>query len=208
MMSPTRDAEGGNAGTEPVAALDARFSSAGANPIDWAQARSRLEDAKVYWLVTVRPDGRPHVTPLVSVWLDGALFFCTGETERKARNLVRNSHCILLTGCNALNDGVDLVVEGDATRVTDNARLQSIADAYETKYGSDWHFDVRDGAFHHDPGPALVYEVAPSTAFGFGKGEQFSQTRWRFGTTSGHDRRLFGGSTGGQVDDCQQKGAN
>ena len=30
-------------------------------------------------------------------------------------------------------------------------------------------------------GKALVYEVAPKTAFGFGKGEgRFSQTRWRF----------------------------
>jgi hypothetical protein len=59
---------------------------------------------------------------------------------------------------------------------------------YESKYGSDWRFTVRDGAFYHDPGSlrgtdpgeALVYEVAPSTVFGFGKGESFSQTRWRF----------------------------
>ena len=29
-------------------------------------------------------------------------------------------------------------------------------------------------------GTALVFEVAPTTAFGFGKGEVFSQTRWRF----------------------------
>jgi len=32
-----------------------------------------LEKAEVFWLSTVRPDGRPHVTPMVSVWLDGAL---------------------------------------------------------------------------------------------------------------------------------------
>ena len=29
-------------------------------------------------------------------------------------------------------------------------------------------------------GEALVFEVRPTLAFGFGKGEQFSQTRWRF----------------------------
>jgi hypothetical protein len=46
--------------------------------------------------------------------------------------------------------------------------------------GSDWHFDVRDGAFHgSQDNVALVYEVAPVTAFGFGKG-RFSQTRWTF----------------------------
>ncbi len=66
-------------------------------------------------------------------------------------------------------------------RVSDKARLQRVADAYESKYGSDWRFAVRDGAFHGDSGNiALVYEVMPTTAFGFGKGKSFSQTRWRF----------------------------
>jgi catechol 2,3-dioxygenase-like lactoylglutathione lyase family enzyme/uncharacterized pyridoxamine 5'-phosphate oxidase family protein len=164
---------------EPVAELDTRFSSDGASPTGWAEACRRLEDAEVYWLSTVRPDGRPHVTPLLSVWLEGALYFCTGPSERKARNLTENPQCILTTGCNALNEGLDLVVEGRAARVTDDAKLRRVAAAYESKYGSDWRFTVRDGAFHHESGTALVFEVAPSTAFGFGKGE-FSQTRWRF----------------------------
>jgi hypothetical protein len=167
------------AGKEPVAELDARYSSDGATPTAWAQARRRLEEAEVYWLSTVRPDGRPHVTPLLSVWQDGALYFCTGPSERKARNLTQNPHCILTTGCNALAEGLDLVVEGAAVRVSDDATLRGLAAAYESKYGGDWHFDVRDGAFHGEGGEALVYEVAPSTVFGFGKGE-YSQTRWRF----------------------------
>jgi hypothetical protein len=29
-------------------------------------------------------------------------------------------------------------------------------------------------------GSALVYRVAPTAVFAFGKGKQFSQTRWRF----------------------------
>jgi hypothetical protein len=124
----------------------------------------------------------------LSVWSDDALYFCTGPSERKAKNLARNPHCVITTGCNALDEGLDLVVEGDAARVSDEAKLRRIADVYESKYGSDWRFTVRDGAFYHDPGSlrgtdpgeALVYEVAPSTVFGFGKGESFSQTRWRF----------------------------
>jgi nitroimidazol reductase NimA-like FMN-containing flavoprotein (pyridoxamine 5'-phosphate oxidase superfamily) len=164
---------------EPVAELDARFSDDGATPTRWTEVRGRLEDAEVYWLSTVRPDGRPHVTPLLSVWQDDASYFCTGPSERKAKNLAQNSHCVLTTGCNALDQGLDLVVEGAAARVTDDAQLRRIADAYESKYGPDWHFDVRDGAFHGQGGEAVVYEVAPSTVFGFGKGE-FSQTRWRF----------------------------
>jgi general stress protein 26 len=167
------------AANEPVTELDARYSSDGATPTAWADARGRLESAELYWLSTVRPDGRPHVTPLVAVWLDGALYFCTGPEERKAKNLAGNPHCALTTGCNALGEGFDLVVEGTAARVSDETRLRGIADAYESKYGTDWHFDVRGGAFHGPGGEALVYEIAPSTAFGFGKGE-FSQTRWRF----------------------------
>jgi nitroimidazol reductase NimA-like FMN-containing flavoprotein (pyridoxamine 5'-phosphate oxidase superfamily) len=50
-------------------------------------ARKRLEDADLAWLTTVRPDDRPHVTPLVFVWFDDAAYFTTGPSERKAKNL-------------------------------------------------------------------------------------------------------------------------
>jgi len=110
------------------------------------------------------------VTPLVAVWVDDALCFCTGPDERKAKNLAGNPGCILTTGCNAIGEGVDVVVEGDAVNVQDDVKLQRIADAYVAKYGAEWTFTVGDGAFHHEAGTALVFEVAPSTAFGFGKG--------------------------------------
>jgi hypothetical protein len=173
---------------EPVAELEPQFSSEDAIPTTWTEAREYLEKAEVYWLSTVRPDGRPHATPLLSVWLDGALYFCTGPDERKAKNLASNPHCVLTTGCNALGEGLDVVVEGEASRVTDDVRLGRLADAYLSKYGDNWRFTVRDGAFYHDPGSlreedtgaAWVYEVAPAKVFGFGKGEPFSQTRWRF----------------------------
>lgn len=169
------------ASNKPVTELDTRYSSEDATPTTWADASQQLEKAEVYWLSTVRPDGRPHVTTLLSVWLDGALYFCTGASERKAKNLAHNSHCILTTGCNSFKEGLDIVVEGDAVRVTDAAKLEQIADLYESKYGSDWRFDVRDGAFNGEGGNvALVFEVAPSMAFGFVKGASSSQTRWRF----------------------------
>jgi general stress protein 26 len=166
--------------TSPMPELDSRFSSEGATPTDWSEARERLESAEIFWVSTVRRDGRPHVTPLISVLLDDALYFCTGPTERKAKNLEHNRHCILTTGCNEIGNGLDVVVEGEAEQVTDDAVLRRIAKAYESKYGSDWRFDVRDGVFVHEGGTALVFEVAPKKAFGFRKGEEFSQTRWRF----------------------------
>lgn len=165
---------------DPVSELQPQFSSPDATPTPWAQARERLEKAEVYWLSTVRPDGRPHVTPVVAVWLDGALYFSTGPEERKAKNLRRNSYCAVMTGCNQLSEGLDLVVEGEAVNVDDEARLQRVAAEYASKYDPPFHFTVREGAFQGAGGLALVYEVAPKKVFGFGKGEVFSQTRWRF----------------------------
>ena len=165
----------------PQAELGKQFSSPDATPTPWAKARERMAKADVYWLSTVRPDGRPHVTPLVAVWLNGALYFCTGPEERKAKNLTRNPQVVVTTGCNTLDQGLDVVVDGEAVRVSDEARLRGIADTYASKYGSPFQFTVRDGAFlNEEGGEALVYEVRPATAFGFGKGELFSQTRWRF----------------------------
>ena len=167
---------------EPVTTLSP-FSSAGAVPTTWAQGCGELRDAEVYWLSTVRPDGRPHVTPLLGIWLDGALYFCTGPDERKAKNLAENQQCILTTGRNTLADGVDVVLEGTAIGVEDAGELKSVADAYESKYGA--RFTAPEGTWFGlgdaiRGGDALVFQVVPSTAFGFEKDRQFSQTRWRF----------------------------
>ncbi|WP_413801350.1 pyridoxamine 5'-phosphate oxidase family protein [Streptomyces iranensis] len=164
---------------EPQTALDTRFSSPDATAIGWPEGRAGLAAAELYWLSTVRRDGRPHVTPLIAVWLDGALCFCTGPAEQKARNLAHNPRCALTTGAGVLREGLDLVVEGAAEPVRDDATLRRIAAAYVEKYGEEWTFQVRDGAFHHEGHEALVFRVAPATAFGFRKGE-YGQTRWRF----------------------------
>ncbi|MFF1960207.1 pyridoxamine 5'-phosphate oxidase family protein [Streptomyces sp. NPDC058220] len=165
---------------EPRTELDARYGDPAATATDWSEAVARLTEAEVFWLTTVRPEGRPHVTPLLAVWWDGALHFCTGAAERKTLNLAQNQEVVLTTGANALRGGCDLVVEGTAVRVTDEARLTTLAAAWEAKYGPDWHFDVRDGSFAGEHGNvALVFQVAPRTAFGFGKAP-YSQTRWQF----------------------------
>jgi len=166
---------------EPAAELS-EFSSTDATPTEWTTARENLEDAEIYWLSTVRPDGRPHVTPLLGAWLDGGLYFCTGPTERKAKNLAQNPHCILTTGTNEL-DGLDLVLEGMVAEVSDAAELARTAGAFESKYGP--RLTAPEGIWYGlgdtiREGKSLVYRVAPRTGFGFAKGKQFSQTRWRF----------------------------
>ncbi|MGW3241976.1 pyridoxamine 5'-phosphate oxidase family protein [Streptomyces sp. NPDC001070] len=165
---------------EPEPELDSRYSSADAAPTTWHDARGQLAGAEIYWLTTVRPDGRPHVTPLIGVWLDDALHFCTGADERKAKNLAHNRRVVLTTGNNALGEGLDVVLEGQAARVRSDNQLRRIAAAYEAKYGSAWHFDVGDQVFVGDGHEALVYEVEPTTAFAYARGTTYSQTRWLF----------------------------
>ncbi|MEV7424679.1 MULTISPECIES: pyridoxamine 5'-phosphate oxidase family protein [unclassified Streptomyces] len=164
----------------PRTELDPRYGEPEAEALPWREALDLLAGAEVFWLTTVRPEGRPHVTPLLALWWDGALYFCTGAAERKAMNLAHSPEVVLTTGTNALRTGYDLVVEGTAVRVTDDGRLTALAEAWEAKYGPDWHFDVRDGAFAGPAGnTALVFAVYPRTAFGFGRAP-YSQTRWRF----------------------------
>jgi general stress protein 26 len=167
---------------QPVTTLDVGFSSPDAVATSWARGRSILEGAEVYWVSSVRPNGRPHVTPLLGIWLNGAMYFCTGDHERKAKNLELNPHCILTTGSNNL-DGLDVVVEGDAARVSDETELQSVADTYEAKYGS--HFTSPDGTWFGlgdaiRQGEVLLYRLTPERALGFARGSTFSQTRWEF----------------------------
>ena len=165
---------------DPVTTLDTRFGDSDAVAIGWKETRQALEAAELFWISTVRRDGRPHVAPLVAVWLDEAIHFCTGPTEQKAINLAHNRQVILMTGCNRWDGGLDLVVEGDAERVAEHDRLERLAGAWANKWDGRWRFEVGDGAFQHlDGGHALVFAVAPTKIFVFGKGT-FSQTRHQF----------------------------
>ncbi|MGO8905125.1 MAG: pyridoxamine 5'-phosphate oxidase family protein [Solirubrobacteraceae bacterium] len=166
----------------PVTELHAGFSSPGATATDWAEGLRHIDEAEVFWLSTVRPDGRPHVTPLLTVWHGDALYFCTGPDERKAKNLRRNRHCVLTTGQNGL-DGLDVVVEGQAVEVGDAAELDQVASVYEAKYGL--RFTAPEGTWSGlsdaiRARTVSLYRVTPTTILGFGKGKQLSQTRWSF----------------------------
>ena len=164
---------------EPTAELAEGFSSPGATARPWTEVVDVLTRSEMFWLSTVRRDGRPHVTPLPAIWLDGKLHFCTGSEEQKSKNLESDARCILTTGTNALHSGLDVVVEGTAARVTDNAQLQRLAALWKSKL--DWDFEVGDGEFRDPDGRhGLVFGVAPAKVLAFGKGEPYSQTRYRF----------------------------
>jgi Pyridoxamine 5'-phosphate oxidase len=168
--------------TTPETTLDPRFSSEDATPTDWSQARDQLRDAKSYQLTTIRADGRPHQTTIAGIWLDDAFSFTTSAGEQKAHNLQAGNRHVIVTAGNSGWDGLDVIVEGEAADVTDTDRLGRLVDAYRSKYDDWFEFRLVDGQFSAPGaiGPVLVYDVRPGTAFGFAKGDTFSQTRWRF----------------------------
>jgi nitroimidazol reductase NimA-like FMN-containing flavoprotein (pyridoxamine 5'-phosphate oxidase superfamily) len=165
----------------PVTKLDQRYSDAAATATGWEETRKVLEAAELFWISTVRADGRPHVTPVVAVWADDAVCFSTGADEQKGVNLSGNPNVVLTTGCAGWDHGLDVVVEGEAVQVTDEDSLRRIAAAFTTKWEGRWQFEARDGGFHHPGGGmAMVFAVKPVKVFAHAKGDPFGATTHRF----------------------------
>ena len=141
----------------------------------WSEAEAVLVERKTYWLATVRPDGPPHVMPVWGVWMAGRFFFSTSPASRKGKNIARNPRCtISLSG-----RGLDLVLEGTASLVTEDETATKVAALYGPKY--DWPVTVRDRGIYGENGDGgPLYAVTPETAFAFGLIDGFSATRWRF----------------------------
>jgi general stress protein 26 len=164
----------------PETTIDARFGDEHATPTPWSTAEEILDTAEIFWLTTVRRDGRPHTVPVLAVWADGALCLSTGRTEQKVVNLNGNDRVTVMTtrGENSFGGGLDIVIEGAAERTTDRELLQQVADRFRSKY--DWNFTVTDeGLTNEEHGHPIVLRIAPKTAFGFSR-NPYSQTRWRF----------------------------
>jgi PPOX class probable F420-dependent enzyme len=166
----------------PVTKLDQRYSDPDAEAVSWDDTQRLLEAAEVAWISTVRADGRPHVTPVVSAWTDGALYFTTAAEEQKYVNLQANPHVVLMTGSSDWDRGIGVVVEGKAVRVTDEAVLSRVAEAFAARWDGRWRFEVRDGRFHNQGAdwPCEVFGVRPAKAFAHAKGDPFGATTHRF----------------------------
>jgi general stress protein 26 len=154
------------------------------DPIPWSVALEALESAETRsqtpFLATTRPDGRPHLAAVGAVWDDGKVYFTSGAGTRKSRDIARQASCSIgwsLTG-------IDLVIEGSAVRVTDDATLQRLAKRYADQ---GWPASVEDGAFtapymapSGGPPPWDLYVVEPKTVFGVRTVDPGGATRWRF----------------------------
>lgn len=98
----------------------------------WEHAEQRLRESRSYWLVTVRPDGRPHATPLWGVWLEYALFLDGPPTTTWGRNLTLNPEVTIHV--ESASDTV--ILEGRIEDLTtDGGLARRIAQAWDEKYG-------------------------------------------------------------------------
>src|SRR4051794_14570037 len=164
------------------------YGYASATAPEWSDIEHRLTDAQLYWMVTVRSDGRPHAVPLCGVWRDSAFHFCTGDAEQKMRNLEHDPHVVVTAGplgADGWGTGKDVAVEGVAERITDDALLSELAEAWRTKYDGDWQWEVREQRFFEVSGQgdgrgdgAVVFRVPPSKVLVFG--DEHGQTTYRF----------------------------
>jgi Pyridoxamine 5'-phosphate oxidase len=134
--------------------------------VPWGWARDRLIKSHNYLLTTMRPDGRPHSMVVWGVWLDGAFYFSTGATTRKAKNLATNANCLV---CNENLDEA-VIVEGLASQLAIAKIPRSAFLLYQKKYG--WKLD---------PAMGPVFKVTPRVVFAMPeKLFPAGATRWLF----------------------------
>lgn len=167
------------AAKEPVSA--ALIAQDATTVLPWSGAMTRLGAVGTYWLATIHADGRPHVRPVLAVVADGVLYTTSNPDARKAKNLAGDPRCSIT----APADNIDIVVEGEMTRVRDDATLQRVAEAYHAKY--QWPVTIKDGAFDAPygaptagPPPYEIYELAPKTVFAQGTNDEFAPRTTRF----------------------------
>jgi hypothetical protein len=156
-------------------------------PIPWSRPRDLLAHGPTgptvgFFLSTVRPEGRPHTTGVGAVWYDGDLFFTSGPGTRKSRNLAANPACTLAVQLT----GLDLTMDGTATRVTDPDTLATVAAIYR---GIGWPAEVAGDGFTAPysaptagPPPWHLYRFVIDRAVGLGTVEPHGASRWRFGS--------------------------
>ena len=164
----------------------------GLPPVDWEAVVEKLEagsapaadaiNARTTWLCTVNEDGSPHVTAVGALWLDGTFWFQTGSGTRKGRNVGRDPRCAVAV---SIRDA-DVVVQGDAVRVTDPPTVARIAKAWAD---SGWPAEPDDSgsgitapfnAPSQGPPPWNVYRIEPRSATVVSGTEPGGLTRFRF----------------------------
>lgn len=119
--------------------------------LTWDWLDTQMEKSRNYWICTTRKDGRPHAAPVWGVWVDNTLFFSSGTTAVKSRNIARNPNVVV-----HLESGDDTVIcEGKLVTLDHtDPRKPNIFKDYAQKYS----FNPAD---NDDPEKGKWYELQP-----------------------------------------------
>jgi hypothetical protein len=161
-------------------------------PVDWSAITSRIEqgsppdrdavNSRTTWLATVNEDGSAHVTAVGAVWLDGTFWFQTGTGTKKSRNVTGDPRCSIAISV----PDADVVLEGDAERVTDRDALERVTEAWAAQ---GWPAEVDASgtgitapfnAPTLGPPPWDVYRIKPRSATVTLSAEPGGSTRFNF----------------------------
>jgi len=169
--------------TEPISTRN--LDGYGNAELPWSRPRDILAADTptadlTFFVATVRPDGRPHTAGVGAIWVDDALYFVGGPGTRRSRNLAANAACSVAVRLR----GIDLVLEGDAQRVTDGSTLERVAAVYRT---GGWPATVENDALtapfsapSAGPPPWHLYRLTLHHAVGVAGEEPPGATRWDF----------------------------
>ena len=95
------------------------------------EIRERLIPERNIWIATVRPDGRPHLTPVWFVLFGDMIVMCVSKRSVKAKNLLGNQAVSL-----ALENGSSpMICEGRAVEIS-QPWPDEIVSGFKAKY--DW----------------------------------------------------------------------
>jgi len=141
--------------------------------LPWSYVEERMRTAKNYWVATASPTGKPAVTPVWGVWLDGRLYFDGAPSTRRGRNIRRNPRAAV-----HLESGDQVVIlEGTAAVLSgapERGLAERLAAAYTAKYG-DMGYSPEPEQW--DGGGLFVF--TPKTGMGWTKFPE-DATRWEF----------------------------
>ena len=127
--------------------------------MDLAEARRRFAEARVAHLATVRPDGSPHIVPIVFALEGDTLAFAVDEKPKRSSRLQRIANVEHEPRVSALVDAYDedwsrlwwVRVDGRAHVVTEGPDLERVRRALAAKF-----LVYRD---RPPPGPAVTIGV-------------------------------------------------
>lgn len=171
------------AGSEPRETTN--LDGYGNDALPWSRARAAAQagatgPAITWFLGVIDPDGSPHAAGVGATWSEGKLYFVSGPGTRKSKDIARQPAATL----SARLDGIDLVFEGAAERVTDRATMDRVVQVYRD---GGWPAEVAGDAFtapfnapSAGPPPWYLYRLDYDTVYGVSTAEPWGATRWRF----------------------------